>query len=100
MRKVINFILLVAEGELSLIDLITKAYIYAKTKILIISVIQYMPSDEKTFSQIMQTIVGVIGSVIIPVSLSIQLPLQLYAMIIEKENGLVEIMQINGLKLR
>lgn len=92
----------VVNGALWIADLFNKAYISKlfKDKILI-SGVQMMPDNNRTFFHAyVQRIINLAGGICYPLGVSLLMPLFMHAIVLEKENKLIEIMKINGLKLR
>ena len=58
-------------GEITLIYLVNKAFIYEKTDVLIQSVVQYMPIISGTISNFVLKLMTIIGSMLYPTALSI-----------------------------
>jgi len=90
----------VSDGQLALLDLINKAYLHKiNSKYWIQSGIQYMPikDQDKGF---MMKIINLAGASLFPLSLSLLLPVFMYAIVLEKEERLLEMMKMNGMKMR
>jgi len=89
----------VPEGQLILLDLITQSYSQTLfDDVYMISGVQPMPvtSSKDIF---MSQIYNVIGATLYPIALSLLLPVFLYALVLEKEERLREIMKMSGLKI-
>ncbi len=89
-----------SDGQLALLDLINKAYLHKiNSKYWIQSGIQYMPikDQDKGF---MMKIINLAGASLFPLSLSLLLPVFMYAIVLEKEERLLEMMKMNGMKMR
>ena len=81
--------------------LLNKAYInklFPDTNI--ISGLQLMPIALDDNEANIQKIINVVGTIFYPLSVSLLMPLFIYNIVIEKERQLIEIMRINGLKMR
>lgn len=95
-----NFLKISVNAYLWLINLMNKAYIKKHIPNLnIISSYQFFPI--KIFSNgIVQQIINIAGASFYPLAISLLMPLFMYSIIIEKESKLIEIMKINGMKMR
>ena len=83
------------------IGLMNKAYINKLfPNITIISGLQLMPIKLDDNEENIQRILNVVGITMYPISVSLLMPLFMYNIVIEKERQLIEIMRINGLKMR
>ena len=81
--------------------LVNKAYINKLfPNITIISGLQLMPIKLDDNEKNVQRILNLVGIIMYPTSLSLLMPLFMYNIIIEKERQLIDIMRINGLKMR
>ena len=91
----------VVNGALWIADLFNKAYISKlfKDKILI-SGVQMMPNNTALSHAYVQRVINLAGGIFYPLGVSLLMPLFMHAIVLEKENKLIEIMKINGLKLR
>lgn len=97
---VIKQTLIVAEGQISFLDLITKAFIHKKNpKYWTVSGVQYMPFQNQEGS-FLSKIINLSGSSLFPLSLSLLLPVFMYAIVLEKEERLLEMMKMNGMRMR
>ncbi len=77
--------LMVAEGQLSLIDLVSRAYLhYLNPNVWLVSGVQYMPliGEDRSF---LLKLINVTGSTMYPMALALLLPVFLYAIVLEKE---------------
>jgi hypothetical protein len=96
MHKVMN----VANGLLWTVDVFNKAYMkYFFKDINIITGVQIMPVDVDSSDNI-QRIINICGSTFYPMAVSLLMPLFMYTIVLEKESKLIEIMKINGMKMR
>ena len=89
-----------SDGQLSLLDLINKAYLHKiASKYWIQSGVQYMPvkDQDKGF---MMKIINLAAASLFPLSLSLLLPVFMYAIVLEKEERLLEMMKMNGMRMR
>lgn len=90
----------VAEGMLSLIDLVNRAYLRTiNPDVWIVSGVQYMPLVGEDSGYIMRTI-SVIGASLYPLALSLLLPIFMYTIVLEKEEKLLEMMKMNGMRMQ
>lgn len=58
----------------------------------------FMPQDESGISFI-DTLISFIAILIFPVSLSLLFPVYLYTVVLEKEEKLIQMMKMNGMKI-
>lgn len=90
----------VAEGMLSLIDLINRSYLRTiNDNVWIVSGIQYMPLVGEDSGFIMR-IISVTGASLYPLALSLLLPIFMYTIVLEKEEKLLEMMKMNGMRMK
>lgn len=90
----------VAEGMLSLMDLIHRSYLRTINKdVWIVSGVQYMPLVGEDSGYIMR-IISVTGASLYPLALSLLLPIFMYTIVLEKEEKLLEMMKMNGMRMR
>ena len=88
-------------GMLWGMGLFNKAYINKLfPNITIINGLQLMPIALEDNEENIQRIINVVGTIFYPMSISLLMPLFMYNIVIEKERQLIEIMRINGLKMR
>ena len=88
-------------GMLWGMGLFNKAYINKLfPNITIVSGLQLMPIALEDNEENIQRIINVVGTIFYPMSISLLMPLFMYNIVIEKERQLIEIMRINGLKMR
>ena len=80
--------------------LFNKAYIYKVYNINILSGLLLMPIKLDDNEENIQRIINIVGVTFYPMSISLLMPLFMYNIVIEKERQLIEIMRINGLKMR
>jgi len=82
------------------VDLLNKSYIRRFfDDVFIISGVQIMPFKQDDSDNI-QRIINLAGSTFYPMAVSLLMPLFLYTIVLEKESKLIEIMKINGMKMR
>ncbi|CAK64013.1 unnamed protein product (macronuclear) [Paramecium tetraurelia] len=94
-----NNLMLVAEAQVGLIDLITRAYLHQlNPKIWLISGIQYMPLIGED-RNLVQKAINLMGALLFPLSLSLLLPVFLYAIVLDKEERLLQMMKMNGMRM-
>jgi ABC-type multidrug transport system ATPase subunit len=87
------------EGQISAADLINKAYIsklFPNTYVY--SGVQIMPLSP-SFDQEIMRVINLLGSALFPLSLCLLLPVFIYNIVLEKEQKLIEIMKMNGLRM-
>ena len=90
----------VVNGMLWATDLFNKAYFKHFFKdVEIVSGVQLMPFTQDNNDNI-QRIINLAGSTFFPMAVSLLMPLFMYTIVLEKESKLVEIMKINGMKMR
>ncbi|KAL4456247.1 hypothetical protein ABPG74_014208 [Tetrahymena malaccensis] len=90
----------VAEGQISLIDLISRAYLQTfNENVWLVSGIQYMPlvGEDKAF---IMRIISITGASLYPLALSLLLPIFMYVIVLEKEEKLLEMMKMNGMRMK
>lgn len=91
--------MLVAEGQIATIDLISRAFLhYHNPKVWMVSGIEYMPLKGQDRSFLLK-LINVIGAMLYPLSLSLLLPVFLYSIVLEKEERLLQMMKMNGMKM-
>jgi len=91
----------VLNGQLWASDLFNKAYFKNFfDDVFIMSGVQLMPLNENDNQDNIQRIINVAGVTIYPVAISLLMPLFMYTIVLEKESKLIEIMKINGMKMK
>lgn len=91
--------LTVADGELSLLDLISRSYLHnLNSSIWLISGVQYMPMKDQDKGWLLK-IINITGASLYPLALSLLLPVFMYALVLEKEERILAMMKMNGLKM-
>ena len=91
--------LIVADGELSLLDLISRSYLHQlNNSVWLISGIQYMPMKDQDKGWLLK-IINITGASLYPLALSLLLPVFMYAMVLEKEERILAMMKMNGMKM-
>jgi len=94
-------VLNVINGQLWASDLFNKAYFKNFFEdVYIMSGVQLMPIDADNNGDNIQRIINLAGITIYPVAISLLMPLFMYTIVLEKESKLIEIMKINGMKMR
>lgn len=96
----------VAEGMVSLVDLINRSYIkYVTSKlekktggIWLISGIEYMPIVGQVSGYILR-IISLLGSCMYPLALSLLFPIFMYLIVLDKETKMMEMMKMNGMRM-
>ena len=83
-----------------MVDLINKAYLHIIDQThWIASGVQYMPVKDQDKGWLMK-IINLAGASLFPLSLSLLLPVFMYAIVLEKEERLIEMMKMNGMRMR
>lgn len=77
---------------------LTESFIYQSTNKKVGSGIFFMPEDESGISFI-DTIINLVAILIFPISLSLLFPVFLYTVVLEKEEKLIQMMKMNGMKI-
>lgn len=90
----------VINGQLWATDLVNRAY-FRKffNDVFIVSGVQIMPYIQDDSDNV-QRIINLAGSTFYPMAVSLLMPLFMYTIVLEKESKLIEIMKINGMKMR
>lgn len=83
-----------------MMDLFNKAY-FRKffDNVVVMCGLQLMPYNQDDSGNI-QRIINLAGATFYPLAISLLMPLFMYTIILEKEGKLIEIMKINGMKMR
>ena len=90
----------VDEGALSVVDLVSRSYLHELNhNVWLVSSMQYMPinGEDKSF---IERIVSIMAAVLYPLSLSLLLPVFMHNLVLEKEERLVQMMKMNGMRMR
>lgn len=91
--------LTVADGELSLLDLISRSYLHQlNSSIWLVSGVQYMPMKDQDKGWLLK-IINITGASLYPLALSLLLPVFMYALVLEKEERILTMMRMNGMKM-
>lgn len=91
--------LIVADGELSLLDLISRSYLHQlNSSIWLVSGVQYMPMKDQDKGWLLK-IINITGASLYPLALSLLLPVFMYALVLEKEERILAMMKMNGMKM-
>lgn len=88
----------ISEGFLSILDMITHSYIKTITMQPVVSGYIYMPMNGEG-SVFVDMLINTVASIIFPLSLSLLLPVFLYLIVLEKEEKLIQMMRMNGMKM-
>ena len=92
--------LTVADGQISLLDLMSRSYLHQlNSSIWLISGVQYMPMKDQDRSWLMR-LLNITAASLFPLALSLLLPVFMYGIVLEKEERLLEIMKMNGMKMK
>ena len=76
------------------------AYLKKLYNVTVMSGLLLMPIRLEDNEENIQRVINVVGATFYPISISLLMPLFMYNIVIEKERQLIEIMRINGLKIR
>jgi hypothetical protein len=96
-----SYVINVINGMLWAADLFNKAYFRNFfDDVEIVSGVQIMPYNDDGIGENIQRIINVAGAVFYPMAISLLMPLFMYTIVLEKEEKLIEIMKINGMKMR
>lgn len=91
----------VLNGMLWTEDLFNRAYFRNFFEdVIVVSGVQIMPYKADDGGENIQRIINVAGSTFYPMAVSLLMPLFMYTIVLEKESKLIEIMKINGMKMR
>lgn len=90
---------LISEGLLSLQHAITAAYTKHTTTKSLESGYIYMPFLPNS-SALVDILVNTVTTILFPISLSLLLPVFLYLIVLEKEEKLIQMMRMNGMKMK
>jgi ABC-type multidrug transport system ATPase subunit len=92
-------LLTVTDGMLSLMDKVHNAYLQSVFPGSgLVSFVQYMPISVHV-DQELYRLLNVMGASLYPICLSLLLPVFMYALVLEKEERLLELMKMNGLRI-
>ena len=58
-----------------------------------------MPPTTESGNSLLDSIINLAGGSLYPLSLSLLLPVFMYSLVLEKEDKLIEMMKMNGLKI-
>ena len=85
-------------GATQMLEYVSRNYFQKVTpEVVVVSANQYMPIFEGEVNFILR-LISILGSMLYPFAMSLSLPIFLYHLVNEKENRLLEIMLINGLR--
>ena len=91
---------MVGEGMISLIDLISRSYLkLINPKVWLLSGIQNMPLVGEDWGLVLR-VISVTGATLYPLALSLLLPIFMYTIVLEKEEKILEMMKMNGMRMR
>jgi hypothetical protein len=65
----------------------------------LVSGTQYMPQSTSDSDSFINGIINLAGASLYPLSLSLLLPVFMYSIVLEKEERLIEMMKMNGMKI-
>jgi hypothetical protein len=86
----------IAEGFLSIMDMVSSAFIKNVTGKTVVSGYAYMPFNEEG-GVFVEMLINTVATIIFPLSLSLLLPVFLYLTVLEKEERLIQMMRMNGM---
>ena len=86
----------IPEGFLSIMDMVSGAYIRHLTGKVVKSGYGYMPLNQEG-SFFVEILINTVATIIFPLSLSLLLPVFLYLIVLEKEERLIQMMRMNGM---
>lgn len=91
----------VPEGQLSFVDLLNNAYLQqlSNGNAQLATGIVYMPPAGDS-NILVNSIINLVGSTIFPLALSLLFPVFLYAIVLEKEERLIQMMKMNGMSMK
>ena len=93
------FIVRPVEGSLWVQDLINQAYLRELFPDLVVqSSVMYMPFEISPDEE-MDKLINMVGMLVFPLGMVLQLPIFIYMVILEKETKILEQMKINGLRM-
>ena len=93
-------VLTIQNGALWLVDILNKAYIRTfLPNLYIFTGVQIMPIEINNEDTI-EKLINFVGVIFFPVSVSLLMPLFMYTIVLEKESKIIEMMKINGLKMK
>lgn len=85
---------------ISLIDLVSRSYLkLINPKVWLLSGIQNMPLVGEDVGLVLR-IISMTGATLYPLALSLLLPIFMYTIVLEKEEKILEMMKMNGLRMR
>lgn len=94
------FVVRSIEGLISFSDLINNAYMRTLfPKLYVMTAVNYLPMKLTQAARI-DRIINMLGSGMFPLCLCLLLPVFIYAIVYEKEHKVLEIMKMNGMKMR
>jgi hypothetical protein len=94
-------VLNIPNGMLWASDLFNRAYFRNFfNDVVVVSGVQLMPVSMDTGTENIQRIINIAGGTFYPMAVSLLMPLFMYTIVLEKESKLIEIMKINGMKMR
>ena len=96
--KKFNHYFTIPEGFLSVMDMISSAFVKKVSGRKIISGYTYMPFGDQG-SIFVEMLINTVATIIFPLSLSLLLPVFLYLIVLEKEERLIQMMRMNGMKI-
>eukprot|EP00742_Colponemidia_sp_Colp-10_P012044 GILJ01013471.1.p1 GENE.GILJ01013471.1~~GILJ01013471.1.p1 ORF type:complete len:1008 (+),score=146.02 GILJ01013471.1:44-3067(+) len=91
--------LLITEGMMSLIHFALSSFAMKEDRGLLLGSVQKFPYITNVAAQLVN-VINIAGASLFPLALSLLLPVFMYGIVLEKEGRLVEIMKMNGLRMR
>ena len=89
---------IIPEGFLSVMDMVSKAFIKHTVNKKITSGYTYMPFSGEG-SIFIDMLINTIATIVFPLALSLLLPVFLYLVVLEKEEKLIQMMRMNGMSI-
>jgi len=95
-----SHMLIITDGMLTLIDMIHQAFFRSLfNDTAVFTLLQYMPIKFNEAQEV-QRLLNIMGASLYPISLSLLMPVFMYAVVLEKEERLQELMKMNGMRMR
>ena len=85
-------------GALNIFEFVSSAYIKILANKIMASGYYYMPADENGVN-FADTVISFVAVLVFPIALSLLFPVFLYTIVLEKEQKLIQMMKMNGMKI-